>query len=128
MKSKTLIKAGVTTFGLLMLGVAFAATYSGNSYIRTDGTMITGYGYTSNTVLSTWISTQCNLVVPGWGSAATGGYYSATNTRGPVWGYAETAQLYHRGERMYATCTHRLSVNNVLQPVWTSKSATITIP
>ncbi|MBN8214882.1 MAG: hypothetical protein J0M09_18305 [Xanthomonadales bacterium] len=128
MNTKAPFKAGLALVGMLVMGMALAATYSGASYIRTDGSMIVGHGYTKNTVLSSWISTQCYLVVPGWGTAATGPYISRQNTYGPVNGYAELAQQYHRGERMYATCVHRVAVNNVLQAAWWSQSSTITIP
>lgn len=114
--------------GMSVIGVAFAATYVGKSTIRVSGGIISGGGYTQSSVLATWMSTQCSLMVPGWGVAKDGPYVSATNTYGPVVGTAEVGQLYHRGERMYTTCTHRLTVNNVLQPVWRTQSNTITIP
>jgi hypothetical protein len=99
----------------------------GTSYISVSGDTIKGTGYTASDTQATWLAVRCSLMVPGYSTAVDSSTKSAENTKGPIYAYVYASRSVHLGEKMYTTCTHWVAINQVPQPVWTTRSATITI-
>jgi len=116
----------ISVFALFTTAAKTMANY-GTSYISVSGDTIKGTGYTASDTQASWLNVDCYLRVPGYSTAVDSSSKSATNTKGPIYTYMYASRSVHLGEKMYTVCTHRVIINNVIQPSWNTRSVTITI-